>query len=121
MLGENGGYDVQPQRPPLLALLTPLYLVQMRLWIPLMVWIAVLCLSIPIGWSAGIALQALMSLYFWRLGPNLVRLDRMARGFSLWRVIAARSERDIHAYVKATAPHLHFVYASGPTQPVPAE
>lgn len=115
MCGPDESYDAQPQRPSVLALLPPIYLIQMRLWAPLAIWAALTALCVPLGWVAGGALQVLISIYFWRAAPMLVRVDRMARGFRLWRVVAARSERDLHRRMSDLAPELRFLHAqSGP-------
>lgn len=113
MIGPDDIYDAQPQKPSVLGLVPPLYMLQMRLWTPLAIWAALSVLCVPLGWGAGGALQALICIYFWRAAPMLVRVDRMARGFRLWRVIAARSERDLHRQMVALAPELRFFHAAG--------
>ena len=106
-----GRYDAQPRNAPLLALLAPVYLLQMRLWSPLAVWLALTAICLPLGWIAGGALQVLICLYFWRAAPMLFRTDRAAGGFRLWRVIAAPSEAALHRRMSILAPNLRFVHA----------
>ncbi|WP_417727008.1 hypothetical protein [Roseovarius sp.] len=105
-------YDAQSQKPSVLGLLPPIYMLQMRLWTPLAIWAALSVLCVPLGVIAGGALQALICIYFWRAAPMLVRADRMARGFRLWRVVAARSERDLHRQMVGLAPDLRFFFAA---------
>lgn len=106
---EDGRYDAHPRKAPLLALLAPVYLVQMRLWAALAVWGALTLLGLAVGWLLGGALQVLVCLYVWRTAPILFRADRSSRGFHLWRVIAATSEADLHRQVSTLAPGLSFV------------
>lgn len=117
MIGPDETYDAQPRTPSVMALLPPLYMVQMRLWTPLALWAALALVSVPLGWVAGAALQILVCVYFWRAAPMLVRTDRTARGFRLWRVIAARSERDLHRQMTGLAPDLRFVHAAARPMP----
>ena len=120
MVDTNGCYDTQRRMPSLYALLVPVYLVHMRLWGALLLWIALTALCFPLGWMAGSGVQVLVSLYFWRSSPALVRADRNARGFRMWRVIAARNEAGIHQKVAKLAPELRFVHgttrSAGPAQ-----
>ncbi|KGM87794.1 hypothetical protein rosmuc_02532 [Roseovarius mucosus DSM 17069] len=111
MIGPDESYDAQPRTPSTIALLPPLYMIQMRLWTPLILWAALMLVSIPLGWIAGAALQVLICVYFWRAAPMLVRADRTARGFRLWRVVAAKSERDLHRQMTTLAPDMRFVHA----------
>lgn len=117
MIGPDESYDAQPRTPSVLALMPPLYMIQMRLWTPLILWAALLLLSVPLGWIAGAALQGLICVYFWRAAPMLVRSDRTARGFRLWRVIAAKSERNLHRQMTTLAPDMRFVHAPARSQP----
>lgn len=104
-------YDAQPQRPGWGAFLVPVHLVQMRLWPPLAIWVALVLISLPLGWILGGAVQTLVWIYFWRAAPALVRADRAARGYRLWCVMAARSESDLHGQLAAGMPDLRFVHA----------
>lgn len=114
MFGPDFSYDVQRQDPTLLGLLTPVYLVQMRLWTELLLWGAVVLLCLPFGGIITGIVQGLMSLYLWRAGPVLVRKDRAAQGFVLWRVIAVQSESDLHRFLAQTRPEMRFVHAPHP-------
>ncbi len=109
VVNEEGRYDAHPRRAPILALLAPIYLIQMRLWTALAVWGALTLLGLAVGWILGSALQILVCLYVWRAAPVLFRADRGGRGFHLWRVIAAGSETDLHRQVTQLAPNLSFV------------
>jgi len=112
MVDPDGVYDVQMQRPRLLALLAPLYLVQMRLWGPLAIWVGLALLGAALGPVWGAVIIVLITLYVWRAGPVLVRADRQARGYRLWRVMASRSETDLHRQLRQIAPHLRFAYGA---------
>lgn len=112
MVDPDGTYDVQMQRPRLLALLAPLYLVQMRLWGPLAIWLALALLSMAVGPVGGAAILLPITVYFWRAGPVLVRADRQARGYRMWRVMAARNEQDLHRQLRQIAPQLRFAYGT---------
>lgn len=109
VVSDDGRYDAHPRRAPLFALLAPVYLIHMRLWAALAVWGALTLLGMAVGWLLGGALQILVCLYVWRAAPTLFRADRTAQGFHLWRVIAARSESDLHRQVRQLAPNLSFV------------
>ena len=115
LIGPNDIYDLQKQSPALLGLIPPLYLIQMRLWTELAVWAALTLLCIPFGLIAAVVVQLLLAVYFWRKGPIHVRQDRSARGFVVWRLVAAPNETAIHSYIKTARPDLQFVYA----RPVP--
>src|SRR6056297_3394332 len=117
MVDAGGRYDVQPCRASWLALLVPIHLIQMRLWGALALWAALSALCLPLGWIAGGMVQALIWLYFWRAAPSLVRADRSARGFRLWRIIAARGEAGLHRQMASLAPALRFVHARPHPQP----
>lgn len=119
MIGPDDSYDAQPRSPTLIALVPPLYMIQMRLWTPLALWAALTVVSVPLGWIAGAALHLLICVYFWRAAPLLVRADRLARGFRMWRVIAARSEQALHQQMATLAPDLRFVHA--PVRPIAQE
>lgn len=108
VVSEDGRYDAHPRTAPRLALLAPLYLIHMRLWAALAVWGALTLLGVVVGWLLGGALQVLVCLYVWRAAPTLFRADRSGQGFHLWRVIAARSETDLHRQVAQLAPGLTF-------------
>ena len=109
LVNDEGRYDAHPRRAPGLALLAPIYLIQMRLWAALAVWVALTLLGLAVGWLLGISLQLLICFYVWRAAPALFRADRYGRGFYLWRVIAANSETDLHQQVTQLAPDLTFV------------
>lgn len=111
LVNDDGIYDTHPHRPPLLALLAPVYLLQMRLWAALTVWGALTLLGVAVGWVLGAAIQVLICLYVWRSAPTLFRVTRHANGFQPWRVIAARSEADLHREVSRLDPGLTFAFA----------
>lgn len=107
----DGRYDVQPVALPLMALIAPpLWLMQARLWSGLALWAALVLVGVPLGWTAVLALHAITALYFWRSGPALWRADRIARGLRPEGVLAAASERALHAQIGELHPgaiHLH--------------
>lgn len=117
VVSDDGRYDAHPRKAPLFALLTPLYLIHMRLWAALGVWAALTLLGMAVGWLLGSAIQVLVCLYVWRAAPTLFRSDRNGQGFQLWRVIAARSESDLHQQVRALAPGLSFVLSNADKKP----
>lgn len=104
-------YDVHPVSPTLLGILAPLHLLQMRLYGPLAIWCAVVMCGLPLGTIPTAVLAVLASLYFWMAAPDLFRADRAARGFGLFRVMAARSETDLHQRIVRTDPDHVFVLA----------
>jgi hypothetical protein len=110
MVDADDTYDVQMQTPRWLALLAPVYLVQMRLWGPLAIWLALALLGAALGLVWGAAITLLVTVYVWRAGPVLVRADRQARGYRLWRVMASRNEQDLHRQLRQIAPQLRFAY-----------
>ncbi|SMO98589.1 hypothetical protein SAMN06265173_1458 [Thalassovita litoralis] len=110
----DGRYDALPQHPTALAFLVPFHLIRMRLWGALLLWLALCALSVPLGWMAGLPLQALIWLYFWRSSPGLAHEDRIARGFRPWRVVAAHNETDLHRRMAALAPTLRFIHSAVP-------
>ena len=127
VVSDDGRYDAHPRIAPLFALLAPLYLIHMRLWAALAVWGALTLLGVAVGWLLGSAIQILVCLYIWRAAPILFRADRSGQGFHLWRVIAARSESDLHQQVNNLAPGLSFVLSksnkttdAGPNEKTPA-
>ncbi|MEM7428225.1 MAG: ATP-binding protein, partial [Pseudomonadota bacterium] len=84
----SGRYDAQAVSPGVLAFLVPYYLLHMHLWSAFALWVAVLIISIMLGWVLGTVVQVIVWLYFWRAAPTLLRQEFMARGFRLWRVMA---------------------------------
>ncbi|MEM9435501.1 MAG: hypothetical protein AAGA15_00560 [Pseudomonadota bacterium] len=106
----SGRYDAQAVSPGVLAFLVPYYLLHMRLWSAFALWVAVLIISIMLGWVLGTVVQIIVWLYFWRAAPTLLRQEFMARGFRLWRVMAARSEAALHAELSETVPELRFAH-----------
>lgn len=109
VVNDEGRYDAHPRTAPIIALLAPIYLLQMRLWAALAVWAALTLLGVALGWVLGSALQLLICLYVWRSAPDLFRADRSGRGFQLWRVIAASSETNLHKHVTELEPRFSFV------------
>jgi hypothetical protein len=117
----DGRYDMQPLSPPLLALVAPpLWLAQARLWTPLAVWVALNLAALPAGLWAVAGTMILSALYFRRAGPALFRADRLARGMTPFAVLAAPSERALHAAMARIDPALSYVHA-GPSPTAAAE
>jgi len=107
----QGVYDAHACHPGPVALFVPYHLLRMRLWSPFLVFMAVLLISVMLGWILGVLVQVIAWLYFWRAAPTLMRQDFVARGFRLWRVVAVRSEAELHAQLSKTAPNLRFAHA----------
>ncbi|MEL6550183.1 MAG: hypothetical protein AAFQ54_08040 [Pseudomonadota bacterium] len=107
----DGAYDALPAKRDGFALLVPLNLIRLRLWSALALWGALLVVSVMLGPWVGTAVQVVVWIYFWRITPALVRQDWVARGFRLWKVMAARSETALHAELAARVPQIRFVHA----------
>jgi len=110
MVTPDGVYDVQMQAPRALALLVPVYLVQMRLWGPLAIWGATLLIGLAPGLIWAGIIQAVFALYIWRAGPMLVRADRQAQGLRMWRVMAAPDEAALHRQIAQSLPDWRFLH-----------
>ncbi|MEL6915420.1 MAG: hypothetical protein AAFP13_13050 [Pseudomonadota bacterium] len=110
----GGAYDALPSRGDVLAWLVPFNLVRLRLWSALALWLSLLVVSVMLGFWLGLAVQVVVWIYFWRVTPVLVRQDWMARGFRLWRVIAAPSENALHAEVSKSFPQMRFIHGRAP-------
>lgn len=109
---DDGHYDLQPLTPSLVALLAaPFWLAQMRLWVPMATVLSVVIITLPFGFWMTAAVYGVASVYVWRMSQELFRADRIARGFSPYRVIAAPSEKAVHTYCEKSAKDLHYVYA----------
>jgi hypothetical protein len=112
-------YDMYPLRPPLMALLAPLHLLQQRLWVPWVLWFGLSILSALLGLVWGVALQLLMALYFWRAAPALFRADRVARGILPVLVVAAPSEAELHAQLRQIMPGQRYALLAQPIEATP--
>lgn len=107
----DGRYDLHPVAQPGLALVAPpLWLLQTRLWGPLALWAALVLVGLPAGWPAMAGLHAITSVYFWKTGPALWRSDRAALGLHPDGVVAAATERAVHAHVRALHPGARYLH-----------
>lgn len=102
----DGVYDVCPVKLPWTAMIPPFHFLQLRLWMPLGLYLGLMGLAVPLGALAGPVLAVATHLYFWRAANRLFHLDRSAAGFRLTRLIAARSEKDLHRRMALADPRL---------------
>lgn len=109
--GEDGVYDLQPLRAPLMALIAPpLWLAQARLWMPLGLLLASVILSLPAGPIMAGIVYALGSIYVWRAATAMFRADRMSHGLRPFAVVAAVNERGAHKACRQLHPTMRFAY-----------
>lgn len=115
MADAAGVYDILPAGRPLVALVLPqLWLLQMRMWVPLLAiagTVGLVAVALPL-WVA-LTVQLAAGVKVWARGPEILRADRAARGMVAQRVIAAGSEAAAHRLHQATAPGARFVFAGG--------
>ena len=118
--GPGGIYDIQPLSPsPLALLLPPLWLLQMRLWIPGAALIAAGMVAAAVSPLMFIAVYLTAGLHIWHTGTRYFRKDRLGRGMSPVMVLAAPSERAAHATYARFEPAGRFVFAPPPPAPSP--
>lgn len=114
----DGSYDLHPLKPSALALVAPpLWLLQMRLWVPF----ATLVTALAAGALVAVWVPALVwvaaGLHMGHAAALYVRLDRRARGLSAHAVHAARSEADAHSLHRRTHPADRFLFERAPATP----
>ena len=113
--GANGLYDVQPLAPGMLALIAPpVWLLQMRLWVPSAALIAAMMVAFAVSPLMAIAAYLAAGMHIWHSGPKYFRNDREARGFLAEIVIAAPSEKAAHAAYTRLNPDTRFVFSPEP-------
>ncbi len=114
----EGLYDLQPLAPGLLALIAPpVWLLQMRLWVPASALIAAGMVALAVSPLMLAAVYIAAGLHIWHAGPRYFRKDRMARGMAPLAVLAAPSERAAHAALLRLEPSARFVFAALPAPP----
>ncbi|TCP61395.1 hypothetical protein EV663_105113 [Rhodovulum bhavnagarense] len=116
-LFRDGGtrYDLQPLDRPILALVaTPLWLAHHRLWQPLAAHVAASACALPGGAWLSILVYLLGAVYVWRAARTLFRVNRMARGFVPFAVVAAPDGPGAQTLCDVLAPGCRHAYAAPP-------
>jgi hypothetical protein len=94
----DGSYDLFRHRAsPLVWMITPLWLAQMRLWPHLASFFGMVAVGYPIGLWMCAALWALGAYYVHKNYAQILRSDRIQRGMFPYAIIAARGEMGAHA------------------------
>lgn len=118
----TGRFDVICLSPSsLAALLPPLWLLQMRLWVPFATMVTALVVAGAVSVYAVPMVWAALGVHLHRAGPAYLRADRRGRGLRSHAVHAARSEAAAQAAHLALFPNDRSVFAPSPvpeTQPV---
>ena len=118
----DGIYDLQPLSPGILALIAPpIWLLQMRLWVPGAALIAAGMVALAVSPLMGLAVYLGAGLHVWHSGPNYFRKDREGRGLMADVVLASPSEKAAHTAYARLNPGLRFVFAPEPVPPAAAE
>lgn len=117
----DGLYDLHPLAAPTLALvLPPVWLLQMRLWVPFATLCAALVASGLVAlWAVAIVWGA-AGLHMRHAATAYLRLDRRALGLVPHSVHAARSEAEVHALHRRLHPGDRFLFERT-AKPEPAE
>lgn len=107
----QGYYEVFPLHNPTLALVAaPIWLMNMRLWTLLASAIAVTGFSYAINPWAALAVYLSFSIWVWRNGIALFRMERRTRGLNPWIVVAANNETQAHEICRMLDPSLVYVF-----------
>lgn len=111
----DGLYDLHPLTAPVVALaLPPLWLLQMRLWVPFATLSAALVAAgLAAIWAVGIVWLA-AGLHMRHAACTYLRLDRRARGLFPHAVHAARTEAEAHAAHRRLNPTDRFLFERAP-------
>lgn len=116
----DGTYDIHSLSGTFLALIAaPVWLLQMRLWIPAAAFAAGMMVSFAVSPLMAAAVYMAAGLHIWSGGHKYVRKDRQSRGMKPHMVIAAASERAAHAIYKRIEPQSRFLFDS--PEPAPSE
>ncbi|MEY4982801.1 MAG: hypothetical protein RIR62_1067 [Pseudomonadota bacterium] len=111
----DGTYDLHPLRPSLLALLAPpLWLLQMRLWVPFATLVTALAAGALVALWVPLLVWGASVLHIRHAAPAHVRLDRRARGLAIHAVHAARTEAEAHAIHRRLHPADRFLFETPP-------
>lgn len=115
----DGLYDLHPLNASALALaLPPLWLLQMRLWVPFATLAAALVAAgLAAIWAVGIVWLA-AGLHMRHAAAAYLRLDRRARGLLPHAVHAARTESEAHAAHHRLHPADRFLFERSPESEV---
>lgn len=111
----DGVYDLQKLSPDAAALFWgPLWLAQMRLWVPLAGLIAGVMIALPTGWLMTVTVYVVGCIFAWRNSNLLFRTDRTARGFRSFVIYAGATEQDIHDGMKRIDPLAYYIHGEKP-------
>ena len=111
---DDGLFDMQPLAPSLLALVAaPIWLAQMRLWVPFAMILSIVLITLPFGQLMSMAVYGLASVYVWRMSQEMFRTDRISKGLEPHLIFAAASERVAHRVYARLYPDDVFLYAPG--------
>lgn len=112
MRDQTGSYDLHPLTGSILALVAaPVWLIQMRLWLPGAALIAAIMVTAVVSPLMCVAAYLGAGVHMWHSGPRYFQKDRMARGLRTHMVLAAPSERAAHAAYRKHAPNAQFLFA----------
>jgi hypothetical protein len=107
----DGTYDLFRHRPsPLVWMITPLWMAQMRLWPHLASFVGMVAVCMPVGLWMSAALWILASYYVNKNYMQVIRADRISRGMFPYAIIAARGEMGAHATYLAIQPDDEFAF-----------
>ena len=115
MRDAEGRFDAVCLTPSTLAtLLPPLWLLQMRLWVPFATMVTALVVTAAVSPYAIALVWAALGVHLHRAGPAYLRADRRGRGLRLQSVHAAPSEATAHAAHLALFPNDRSLFAPSP-------
>ena len=122
MRSDKGVYDLYPAVPPVMAALAaPVWLLQMRIWVPGATLVAALAASAVVApWLAAVVWLA-AGIWVRRAAAYFVRSDRRLRGLAWEGMIAARTEAEAHARHLARYPEDRNLFAPEPDRAGAAE
>lgn len=107
----DGIYDIHSLSGSFLSLIAaPVWLLQMRLWIPAAAFVACAMVAVVVSPLMGVAVYMAAGLHIWNGGHKYFRKDRQSRGMRSHMVIAASSERAAHAIYKKLEPEARFLF-----------
>lgn len=116
----DGIYDIHSLSGNFLSLIAaPVWLLQMRLWIPAAAFIACAMVAVAVSPLMAMAVYLAAGLHIWSSGHKYFRKDRQSRGMKPHMVIAASSERSAHAIYKKLEPEARFLFDSSAPSPKP--
>lgn len=101
--------DIIDTRPSQLAvLLPPAWLVQNRLWEPLLAVIAIYGVTISFHWIVFVISAGLLGVYFKQAQIALLRSFAIYRDKQMWLIVAARSMEEAQLVVRQFDPKMNF-------------